>query len=298
MKHHLPRLRSIATSVMVAVSLGAATEGSAQDQTRLDGLLYVTLLDYSGSMVKQDGYVAGFYSYFGYGPRHGFEAGATRTHIDYVDGTSLNQNDVSVAYTHLFPKASLRLGAHIIDTQDPPTDGGVVLFGSVGPLIPYVWNANVQVAYSRYPNFDGGLGVLQLSPGVGLNFGDATGTRFLYAQVRGHYVRLLDEVVAEDGAALERNLASMQTTVDYFHGPVTLSGFVWSGEQSFAVRQAGFTAFNLSEKHTGGYGGSLKVALGSKASLSVGLYNERFRDIGFVEDVSLSVYNFSFGFTL
>ena len=96
----------------------------------------------------------------------------------------------------------------------------------------------------------------------------------------------------------KQNFVSLQASVDYYYKSLTANAFVWSGEQVFAVRQGGFTVYNLSEKHTGGYGGSLKYAFGQSVAATVALFNEQFRDIGFVDDVSLTTLHLSLGFTL
>jgi hypothetical protein len=283
------------TRMIVLASLFGlvATPVWGQDQTRFDLLFHGTGLQYEGSVLKDNGLVGGLYTYLAFGAGHALEGGATRTRINYVDGFTLEQNDVTVAYNYLSNGVTFRVGAHFIDTNDALTDGGGIVFGNLGLRDPYVWNADVGVAVSRYPNFGEGLSVLQLSPGVGLSWRDTTGYRYLYAHVRGHYIGLSDEV-----GLGKQHFVSMQASVDYYYKRFTANAFVWSGEQVFAVRQGGFTAYNLSEKHTGGYGGSLKYAFGSSVAATVGLSNEQFRDIGFVDDVSLTTLYLSLGFTL
>lgn len=280
--------------IFLVVLLGAVPGPVwGQDQTRLDLLLHGTALQYRGSVLKDDGLVGGAYTYVAFGGGHAIEGGVTRTRINYFGGFTLEQNDVTVAYNYSSNTATFRVGAHLIDTNDPLTDGGGIVFGNVGLRVPYVWNADVGVAISRYPNYGQGLSVLQLSPGVGMNWGDTSGYRYFYAQVRGHYIGLSEEV-----GLGEQNFMSLEASVAYYYRRLTANAFVWSGEQVFAVRQGGFMAFNLSEKHTGGYGGSLKYAFGSSVAATVGLFSEQFRDIGFDEDVSLTTLYLSLGFTL
>ncbi len=293
-----PGTRIAAAVLLAGLLILPPSAAWGQDQTRFDILLHGSLLTYDGSVLKDGGWVAGAYGYLGHGARHALEGAAARTRIDYLDGTHLEQNDLSLAYTHYFPRVSLRAGAHYIDTNEVLTDGGYTLFASVGPYVPYVWNANVEVAYSSYPNYSLGMSVLQIAPGVGLSFGNAEGTRFLYASGRGYYIRLLEELALESGEVLDREFLSAEMKLDYFHGRATVSGYVWSGEQAFAVRQAGFTTYNLPEKHKGGFGGTLKYALGQKVAAAVGAFSEQFRDIGYDEDVSLTVLYLSLGFTL
>jgi hypothetical protein len=306
------------TSTAAVLLLLGAVGPALQGQTRVDVLFNGTLLNYQDSELKQDGTVGGVYLYVGNGLAHVIEGAFSRTRIDYRDGSNLRQVDLSAAYTHYFTRSTLRAGGHMIDSTDPLTDGGTVVFGSAGLYVPYEWDVGVEVSRSSYPNYDDsdspspspspgpspgpgpggrsgtdGLNVLQISPGAGVVWGDFERYGSFYATVRGYYIRLSKDVDLGD-----RTFVSVQASLDYYYKRVTVSGYVWRGAQAFAVRQGGFTAFNLPERHTGGYGGSLRYVLGSRAAATLGAYDERFRDIGVDTDVSTRVFILSLGFTL
>ena len=224
-------MRGTVTAALLLLLWPAGDALHAQAQTRVDVLFNGAFLSYQGSE-KKDGSVVGAYGYLGHGLSHVVEGTASRTQINFRDGTRLNQVDVSGAYTHYFTKTTLRAGGHLIDSTDPLTDGGTVLFASVGRYVPYAWSANVEVAQTSYPNYDeseptggrfrpDGLSVLQINPGAGVSWGDATGYRFFYATLRGYYIRLSKDVGLGD-----RTFLSMQASLDYIYKKATVSGFV------------------------------------------------------------------------
>jgi hypothetical protein len=268
-------------------------------QTRVDLLFTGVHLGYAGSETKKDGDVLTAYTYFGQGLSHVLEGTGSFTRIDYRNGSRLEQVDVSAAYLHYFSTSLIRVGGHLIESTDPLTDGGKVLFGSVGLYAPYRWSAGVETAVSRYSAYrdslawGSGLTVTQVSPSAGFTWGDGSGYRFLYATIQGYFIRLSRDVGLED-----RSFYSMEATLSYTHGSATFGGFAWHGQQIFAVRQGGFTAYNLPELHTGGYGGSLRYVLTPKSAVTLGVYSERFRDIGFTNDVAATILLLSLGFTL
>ena len=75
-------------------------------------------------------------------------------------------------------------------------------------------------------------------------------------------------------------------------------GFAWGGEQAFAVRNGGFLVFNLSELHTGGTGGGVRLVVAPQAAISAGVYFERFQDQDLSGERIARTFAFSLGFTL
>lgn len=295
------RLTATALGAALLLLLPAVATGPSplSGQTRVDVLLTGVRLGYAGSTLKESGEVVSAYGYLGNGLSHVVEGTGSLTFIDYRDGSRLEQIDVSGAYTHYFTNTLLRLGGHVIESTDPLTDGGTVVFGSIGRYEPYRWSAGVEAALSRYPVYSDslmssrGLTVTQVSPSAGFSWGDGSGYRFFYATVQGYFIRL-----SRDVGLGGRSFYSTQASLSYTYRSATLSGFLWSGRQAFGVRQNGFTAYNLPELHTGGYGGSFRYVLTPKSAVTLGLYSERFRDIGFDDDLTSAVLLLSLGFTI
>lgn len=278
----------MAAALLAVLALPVA--GAAQ--SRWDALAYGSALSYVDSRVKTGGVVAGFYGSYGTGYRHLIEVGAAWTGIDNRDGSRLSQTDGSVAYSLFGSRASGRLGAHLISTSDPLTDGALILFGGASVYRVGAWSAGAEGAWSSYPDYEGGLDVLQATPSVGFTAA-GTGGGTLAGTVRGYLIHL-----SEDPGLGTTEFFSAEAALSYTVGAWTLSGFAWGGEQAFAVRDAGFLAFNLSELHTGGFGGGLRWVFTPKAAVSVGVYVERFKDLGFAAEAWARLLSLSLGFTL
>ncbi len=291
----MERPASAAVLVFVFLLVGLVSPGLAiaQKSTRLDVLAYGSPLVYQSSRVKGDGWSGGAYAYLGAGARHGFEAGFNRTRIGYVDSTHLDQSEVTVTYGQAGDGLRWRVGAHLITSDDTLTHGGSVFFIGFGAYEPYVWSTGLDLFFSRYDDYFVPLRVVQLSPVLTWSFGDPPRRRYVYVELRGHLIVLGEEVGLE-----ETTFLSAESAVSYIRDGWTFTASVWSGEQSFAVRQNGFTVFNLSEKHTGGYGVSARRVLNSRIAVTASVHNEQFRDFGYPEEVSLTLFQLALGVSL
>ena len=291
-----PRFRMGISSVVLAVAFGLAlglTPTAATAQSLSNVLFHASGLSYSDSQVKEDGYTAGFYGTYGTGWKHLVEVGATRTRINFLDGWQLQQSDLSAAYNLFGARGSGRIGGHLVLSNDSLTDRGLVLFGGANVYKVGVWNVGGEVAWSSYPDYGDGLTVAQFSPTVGLTSTNASGNRLVGITLRGYYIHLSTET-----GLVDQDFMSAEASVSFTSGPLTLSGYAWGGEQAFAVRNAGFLAFNLSERHTGGYGGGLRWVLSPRSALSAGVYVERFEDLDFPGGAKVRTFSISLGFTL
>ena len=284
----LSAVKVVATGLITVLVPTAAT---AQSQT--DVLFHASALSYSESQVKGDGSVIGFYGTYGTGWKHLVEVGATRTHINFLDGVQLQQSEMAVAYSLFGARGSGRVGGHLILTTDPLTDGGLVLFGGANAYKVGVWNVGTDVALSSYSAYEGGLSVAQVAPTLGFTSTNASKSRWVSVTLRGYFIHLSAETGLEG-----QDFVSAEAGVSFTSGSFTMNGYAWGGEQAFAVRNAGFLAFNLSELHTGGFGGGVRLVTSPRSAISAGVYIERFQEMGFSGEVSVRTFAISLGFTL
>lgn len=287
------RAGAAALALMSSLLLLGSTAASVVAQSQTDLLLHGAVLSYSDSELKDSGYATGVYASWGTGWKHFLETGATYTAIDYLGGYTLEQVDVTAAYSRFWAGGAVRLGAHLVETNDTLTDGGLVAFGGASVYRPGAWSLGTEASLSSYGNYGAGLTVTQLTPSMGISAGDAETGVGVGATLRGYYVHLSEEV----GLA-QLDFYSGEAGLSLTRGRVTVSGIGWLGEQAFAVRSGGFLVYNIAEMHTGGFGGGMRVLLSPKAALSAGLYVERVRNptlAGTANSLSLA---FSTGFTL
>jgi hypothetical protein len=270
---HSRRRRRLALLAPLGLAALLVAEGAPlRAQSQVDVLLYGSSLSYSAAS-REDGYSAGIYGTCGAGWSHLVEAGGTLTRIRYLDGDRLDQANVALAYGRFWARGSARVGAHLVESSDPLSDGGIIIFGGAGAYRPGVWSVGAEASLSHYGRYDGGLTAVQVTPAAGFTTGHADGAGLVGLVVRGYYIQL-----STDAGLGDRSYLSAEAAASLTLRSVTLSGTAWVGEQAFAVRNAGFLVFNLAEVHTGGYGGGLRWVVAPRAAVSAGLYVERFSD--------------------
>jgi len=261
-----------------------------KDNLLFSSFIYGTPLIYSDSNVKDKGYTAGFYGYLGFGLHHSFESDVEFTKIDYKDGSTLNQTDLTFIYTNYSLKNyRLKAGFHYIISDDRLTDRGKVFLLSAERYKLYRWNIGIEGTVSIYDNYNPELTVYQVCPKVGFYFGNYYRYGSFYSETKGYYINLSDDV------GLGKNFYSVEENLFYYYKNWTGKIFGWIGKQSFAVRNGGFVVYNLSEKHKGGYGGSISYRY-KKASASLTVFNEIFEDVGYNNNASLTVAVFNLGY--
>ncbi len=128
---------------------------------------------------------------------------------------------------------------------------------------------------SFYQDFSPTLKVFQATATFGFNFGNYFTTGKFYAETKGFYVRLSDDVGFQD-----KQYPSVKQSLFYYHKKLTLEGFVWTGFQIYAVRNDGFVVFNLTEKYLGAFGGSVQYMLNRKTSLKFKIARGKFKESG------------------
>ena len=282
-------------TVLMAAVLGTGalmSPGSTAAQSQTDLLLHGSLVDYEASQVKKDGFVVGAYGTWGTGYRHLLEVGGSWTRLRFRTATDLDQVDAAAAYNFYSTRGSLRAGGHFISATDELTDGGLVLFGGGSLYDVGRWSLGADGAWSRYPNYDGGLYATQVAPTGGLTLKSADLKYTFGVTARGYFIWL-----SETAGQEKREFASGELSASLTSGRLTLSGYGWLGEQAFAVRQSGFTVFNLSELHKGGFGTGLRWVTSLQSALSAGFYVERFTDLGFSGTAIARTLSLSFGYT-
>jgi hypothetical protein len=280
----------VGVSALVAVL--AAWPAAAKAQSQTDGLVHGAVLRFGQASDKRAGHQVGLYATLGRDWRELIEAGVVRTTLDYRDGSRFAQTGLAGAYNRFGARASGRVGVHGLDSDDPITGGGVIVFGGVSVYRPGVWSAGAEVAHSRYPNAGAGLGVWQVAPSVGWTARDASATRVLSAVLRGYAIGLSD-----DAGLDSRRFGSGEATVIASWRGVSASAFGWAGRQAFAVRQGGFLVFNVAEERRGGGGGGLRWVVTPTSAVSAGAWVERLLDADSRRETRVVAFTAGYGFT-
>jgi len=272
---------------------------------------YSGLIDYTDSN-KDTGWFAGIF-YENASVNNKIELNYERTEIDYLssvrqaDSTleDVEQNDFTAVWTHYFAKNYLfRAGGHYIDTNDKGTDEGYVLFGGLKYYEGYTFDMGVDFYYSDYTNFvhvDGtkGLTLYQIEPSIGYAFGDyKSNIGSFYAKA---YYTFIDPDEVDDGL-LEDTYHSGGVILKHFKGNWTNELGGWVGKQAFAVRNEGFTVYNLAEERQGGFHLSSMYAFSKNTSLKAQYAYESFEEINLIDttkinDASTNTFSLFFNYS-
>lgn len=236
---------------------------------------YVGGIDYEGTLLKSRAWITGVRGWARPHRHHLIEGGVDYLDIIYQGTPHLRQLDATVAYANSsLPRFNLRAGGHYTASDDPLTDAGWVAFGGVDWFADTGWDLGLEGCFSRYANHSPALSVFQLRPRIGVQLagGEAWTLR---GELAGYWIRLESPVPGVP----HRDLFSGEGRLTWSWGDWRLAGFGWAGEQAFAVRNNGYTVFNLAEQHTAGYGAEIRRAFGPHLGLGVRYQREDFLEI-------------------
>ena len=242
---------------------------------RLNFSPYGGYLAYQRTALKRHATLLGASGMLAHDPAHVFEGG-----IDHIDIARrflphLRQTDATFAYANYFiPGLKLRLGGHYVATDDDLTDGGWSLFGSAEYLFPQRFVAGAQLAYTSFPDFSPRMEIVQFTPRLSATLWRDL-DRSLSADLRAHWIHLGEKVTAG-----RTDFFSVEPRLTLTWERCTLGLFGWAGNQAFALRNDGYTLFNLAERHLAGFGGDLRIAFTPRAALALRYAREEFRELG------------------
>ncbi len=235
----------------------SATLALAKVSTTL--MPYSAYINYSGS-TKDEAYVVGLYSSL-YSFPNKFELGLENINIKYKNGLpDLDQNDITAIYTRYFGKNYfVKGGIHYINSDDKPTDDGIVGILGINYYQYLKYNLGLDVYYSKYKNYSPKeLKVLQLRPYAGINFGKYNskwGSFYLEAEV--NYIK----PNSASTYGFSKSYTSAGLKLSNYKGKWTTSVGGWAGKKLFAIDNGGFTVYNLGEVYKAGVDVSTDYAL-------------------------------------
>jgi len=262
--------RSMCCSILVAL---VPVTAMAAGNTRLDLMPYVGGIQYTGTVAKDRSTIAGLYGYYGIGMEHSIEGDASWTRIEYDSATlsKIDQYDTTLIYSNYgVLDWKWRLGGHLVISSDEPTEG-MVLMGGFSNYQPSRFSRGVDLYFSRYDNYAPALDIQQITGTWGFYLKGLPST---YLKVQGHYIHLSDEIGFDQQHFGSGELTLIQPIQDW-----TLTAFGWAGQQAFAVQKDGFAVYNLSEKHQGAFGGSLRYQIATASAIKLEFIQKYFKEL-------------------
>ena len=245
---------------------------------------YAAYLDYHNTASKDHAELGGVYTSFDYGLEHLVEAEADYIQKFYRGFPSLSQWDFTVAYDNFsLPQLKLDIGGHYISSQDPYTDQGWITFGGAEYYRLNRWSLGVDGYFSKYPKFQTGLEVFQLTPHFGIILWQGAHCSW-NNDLLGYWIRPNEDILQQ------RDFFSVEDRLSLNWRRWTVSVFGWTGEQIFAVRNDGFALYNLGEEHKAGYGAEVRYAFSGRFALVLRILREDFRDLATTPNATSDLY--------
>ena len=281
------------------MALGLKTSYAVETKTSL--ALYGTPLIYSSSLVKDKGYYIGTYIYYGYGLNHLFEGAVDYTYIKFKSGFNYRQTDFTFSYTNFSVKNyKFRIGGHFIKNNEDDlfanlnTDNGITGFLGVYQYKLYSWEVGLEGYTTYYKNYkvnNKGLLVYQGNMILSYGFGNFYKTGRAYLTLKPYILTFSDSPTNKD------TYYSLDASITYYKGWWALSAFGYYGDIVFPVKNGGFLVYNTAEERNYGYGASIKYIFNPKASVSMAVNKEKFKDAYTNNKADLVTTLFSLGIT-
>jgi hypothetical protein len=293
--------------LLAVATLCSAIWVSAASAAELDApvhgyeALYGTYINYSGSGLKDYGYVGTGYLSFGE-KGNAVQLGYSYTYINYKTGSNLTQHDFTAAYSNtngILRNHTFTLGGHYISSDDDLTDGGYTLFfdgtyNSYQKRYPYAfqWNGGLGFYYTRYPNTVD-FYVFQFTPHTTVKLFSNYRQGALYLDLTGYAIHVNK---ASQVGLDKSNYYSAEAALRYYYGSYDVKVGGWLGKQVFAVKNMGFVVYNLSEKYKGGAELELGYTFRNGLRLSLNYTYNRYKELETDDSVNQSVVTVSLGY--
>lgn len=251
---------------------------------------YGAYMNYQRALFKNWAYSTGGYLYLGYGTANSFELDGSFTHFDivntylYIDSdgnpvtlllNDFNQKDFTLVYTNYsLNRLKMRTGLHYLLTDDETSNGSFALILGLNRYAPYYYSIGVDLFASFYRNNEPQLTVYQASPYAGYYFGDYFSYGSFYLGSELNFIYISQEIGWNKTTFL-----AAKPSLTYYYKKLSLTGYLWLGSQTYALRNGGFVLMYLPEKWTGGWGVSATLQPGTRFSFSLKISRENFEEL-------------------
>ncbi|MBU1657935.1 hypothetical protein KKG72_02655 [bacterium] len=229
----------------------------------------------------------GFYSKLS-DSKNSVELSYERLNLNYsTPKKMLLQDDVTFNYSHILSKNyTLNGGFHYIHTNERQSNKVQSYFLGLKYFNKNNFDIGADVCYSLYNSYSLAESILQLKPYFGFHFGENS-------SIMGHFYTKISYYLMHPKnttTSLEHNYNSYEIDIQHSLGNFTNNLQAWSGKQLYAVKDSGFTLYNLNEEHNGGYSFSSKYRLSKKLGIKAAYVYEDFSEFGTNGSSTMSRY--------
>lgn len=190
----------------------------------------------------------------------------------YNDGSNLNQiNSVFSYKTKNSNNLKYNTLVHYIANNADSDEAIITLVG-----MDKTYNKNLilglDVAYSFYNTNTLTKNVLQLRPSLKFKYGRSDSKwGILYPRISFYYIKPINP-----NANLKNSYFSTEIGITHAKNSYITSASMWFGEQLYALRDNGFTIYNLNELHTKGFLVSTSYKIYKYVNLKISYSNEEY----------------------
>lgn len=180
---------------------------------------------------------------------HSIELSIESKNLDYNDKSKLNQINLAGSYKKFLDKTTkFNTLLHYISNNGTSDKTFIALVGAdkkyQNKLV-----LGLQVAYSIYNSDTLTKEIIQIKPSLKFNYGRADSKwGIIRPKISFYYIEPISQ-----NATLESSYFSTELGLTHAKGSFISSISIWFGEQLYAVRDNGFTIYNLNELHTKGF---------------------------------------------
>jgi len=218
-------------------------------RTRYEIAPYAGISYYTGSTKKERGSISGLY-FANIEVGYKTEIDVKYQNITLQNSSSINQEDFSLLINFLdYYNYLYKFGLHYIASQDNISDNGNIFIGGFLTNYDY-YQYGSFLYYSTYRDSNKGPSFVQLSPQIGISFGNCCrGISKFYAQFKIDYIKSLTNVKVNN---LDSSYLSSEILLTAYNADLTTTMTFWFGKRSFAVSDFGLVVDNLQQNEKGG----------------------------------------------
>ena len=224
---------------------------------------------------------------------YSIELAVEKKSLNYSNENISQTNFVSSYKTYLYKNVKLNtLFNYASKSRSQSNTIKVPLIG-----LTYITHSNLNIgletAYSIYDSKALSSNVLQLKPSIGFAYGHKDSAwGMLFPKVSLYYIMPMSST-----SSLEKNYISTEFQLIHRNGLFISKVSYWAGKQFYAIRDNGFTIYDLNEIHTSGSSISTRYKYNKMLGLKASYSTEYYKTFGTTKEEYMNKVSFVADFT-
>ena len=246
----------------------------------------------SNGPIKNDA-IIGLYSLIDDGYQS-IEFSVELKYLKYTSGEELTQINLATSYKkYLLKNLKLNTLLHYI-SNNIASNGATIALVGLDYISENDFTLGIESAYSSYGSNSLADKILQIKPSASFAYGHKNSDwGVIYPGISMYYIKPYSQ-----NTSLNNSYFSTELDLTHKKGSFTTKLQYWFGEQLYAVRDDGFTIYNLNEVHNSGTALSMHYKVDNSLGIKTSYISEYYTRIGSTSeeymDRLLFVADFSF----